>query len=122
MKQLGQDFFGIWQRPREMTTLLQLNPTTFYRRLPYQLLKMGREYEITLTPAADVTPVILSTNTRRLSRAMKELAIENDMVVTVNRTAKREVKFAGLDAKPVDKPVEPVTKPAGKPPIPAAAK
>ena len=57
---------------------------------------MTKEYEISLTVKPDSEPVNFTTDIRRLARAAKELAIENGMTATVNRTAKREVNFAGI--------------------------
>ena len=58
---------------------------------------MGKEYEIELYTGQKDEPVKLATDTRRLARSMKQLAAENGMLCNVERTAKRSVKFAGLD-------------------------
>jgi len=75
---------------------------------------MGKEYEV-IIKSGD-TELVLLTDTRRLSRGAKELAIENGLDVTVNRTAKREVRFAGIDPKPEK------TAPATPKPKPTPAK
>jgi len=53
-----------------------------------------REYEIALT-SGDIK-LTFTTNERRLARAAKQLALENGADCVVTRTAKREVKFAGV--------------------------
>ena len=84
------------------------------------------EYEI-VVKSPDGAPVLtLASNERRHARALRELAAipENKIAVEVMRTARRPVKFAGLDAPaPVVKPavdgsdaasVTPSAKPAVK--------
>ena len=58
-----------------------------------------KEYEVKFT-LPDGSEHSLSTDNRTVARNAKILLLENEVSVTVTRTAKKEVSFAGVDVKP----------------------
>ncbi len=75
------------------------------------------EYEIIVkSTAGDDSSLTLNSNERRHARALRELAAipENKIAVEVMRTARRPVKFSGLDAPTA--PPAPPTPPAPEKP------
>lgn len=74
------------------------------------------EYEISVKSPEGGCYLLLDTNERRHARALRELAAipENKIVVEVLRTARRPVRFAGIDA-----PATPSTPAPVKPAKPA---
>ena len=55
-----------------------------------------KEYEITITPEKG-DALKLGTDKRSIARNVKLACAENNIACEVSRTAKKEVKFAGME-------------------------